>query len=118
MTGLLFPDIFSYPIKDNVYQLTARDPDIGDKGRVRYTITRCQYINTAKRRNITVFDAFRINNDDGQISVGFQSYTYFVGGYFELTIKGEDYLDSSMFSTYKLKVKRISIFKKLLHIVK
>nr|XP_022319465.1 cadherin-23-like isoform X3 [Crassostrea virginica] len=96
--------IFSYPIKDNVYQLTARDPDIGDKGRVRYTITRCQYINTAKRRNITVFDAFRINNDDGQISVGFQSYTYFVGGYFELTIKGEDYLDSSMFSTYKLKV--------------
>ncbi|XP_061175504.1 cadherin-23-like isoform X2 [Saccostrea echinata] len=96
--------IFAYPTKDNVYQLTASDPDIGDKGRVRYSIIQSQYINTAKRRNISVFDAFKINTETGQISVGFQAYKYFIGGYFELTIKGEDYLRSEMYSTYKLKI--------------
>lgn len=96
--------IFSYPIQDSVYQQTASDPDIGDKGRVRYSIILSQYVNTAKRRNISVFDAFKINTDSGQVSIGFQSYKYFIGGYFELTIKGEDYLNTNMYSTYKLKI--------------
>lgn len=99
-----FLDIFSYPIKDTVFQQTASDPDLGDKGRVRYSIILSQYVNTAKGRNISVFDAFKINSDSGQVSVGFQSYKYFIGGYFELTIKGEDYLNTNMYSTYKLKV--------------
>lgn len=99
-----FLDIFSYPIKDTVFQQTASDPDLGDKGRVRYSIILSQYVNTAKGRNISVFDAFEINSDSGQVSVGFQSYKYFIGGYFELTIKGEDYLNTNMYSTYKLKV--------------
>lgn len=96
--------IFSYPIKDTVFQQTASDPDLGDKGRVRYSIILSQYVNTAKGRNISVFDAFKINSDSGQVSVGFQSYKYFIGGYFELTIKGEDYLKTNMYSTYKLKI--------------
>jgi hypothetical protein len=96
-------------MKDTVYQLTANDPDTGDKGWVRYSIIQSQYINTAKRRNISVFDAFKIGSESGQISIGFQSYTYFVGGYFELTIRGEDYLKSELSSTYKLKVSRLVI---------
>lgn len=104
-----FLDIFSYPIKDTVFQQTASDPDLGDKGRVRYSIILSQYVNTAKGRNISVFDAFKINSDSGQVSVGFPSYKYFIGGYFELTIKGEDYLNTNMYSTYKLKVGSNSI---------
>lgn len=56
-----------------------------------------------------MFDAFKINSDSGQVSVGFPSYKYFIGGYFELTIKGEDYLNTNMYSTYKLKVGSSSI---------
>lgn len=106
---IFWSDLFAYPTKDAVYQLTASDPDLGDKGWVRYSIIQSQYINTAKRRNISVFDAFKIGSESGQISVGFQSYTYFIGGYFELTIKGEDYLKSELYSTYKLKVRRLVV---------
>lgn len=36
--------------------------------------------------------------------MGFSFYKYFIGGYFEFIIKGEDYFNINMYSTYKLKV--------------
>ena len=96
--------MFDLPQRDEVYSLTAVDPDSADNNRIRYFIDSIRHRTYDGSREISVYNAFLINSDSGQLSVGFPSYKAFLNGYFTVTVRAEDYLDPSFSDTQSIRV--------------
>lgn len=80
--------ILPYPSWD-VAIAEAYDIDLAPNNGIRYSIEKIEFTIQGKTQEAPT--AFTINANDGTIVVGTNDYTDYVGGYFNITVKAEDY---------------------------
>lgn len=84
-------------------QVAAVDPDGPQNNRVVYSLQNTVYY---PRGGLpyTMNGAFTIGSSTGIVYINLPSYTDFAGGYFNLSIKAEDYLNPQFSDTVQLQV--------------
>ncbi|KAK3091627.1 hypothetical protein FSP39_021337 [Pinctada imbricata] len=102
--GELYTYVFDLPDKDTIITVKAYDPDSDTNNRIRYFIDSIRHRSYDGTRDISVYNAFLINSDSGQLSVGFPSYKAFINGYFTVTVRAEDYANPSFRDTENIKI--------------
>lgn len=80
--------ILQYPTTE-ISVAEAYDNDLPPNNDIRYSIDNIDFTIKSKTQNAPT--AFTINANDGTIVIGTNDYTDYVGGYFDITVKAEDY---------------------------
>ncbi|XP_053385774.1 cadherin-23-like isoform X2 [Mercenaria mercenaria] len=85
--------ILQYP-EVNVGVAEATDSDLPPNNGIRYLIDNIDFTKNGKTQNAPT--AFRINANDGTVVIDVNDYTDYVGGYFDINIKAEDYNNANV----------------------
>jgi hypothetical protein len=80
--------ILQYP-ETSISVAEAYDLDLPPNNGIRYSIDNIDFTVKGKTQNAPT--AFTINANDGTIAIGTNDYTDYIGGYFDITVKAEDY---------------------------
>ncbi|KAL4240787.1 hypothetical protein ACF0H5_001575 [Mactra antiquata] len=91
--------ILKYPAAD-VSVAEAYDDDLPPNNDIRYSIDSIRFVIDGKTQNAPT--AFTVNGKDGTISIGTNDYSDYVGGYFDITVRADDYNGANVESDTQL----------------
>lgn len=87
--------ILQYPTAAyDVATAEAYDLDLAPNNGIRYSIENIDFVINGKTQKAPT--AFTINANDGNIAIGTNDYTDYIGGYFNITVRAEDYNGASV----------------------